>query len=111
MAGVPAYSRKLALSNTCLAIYAGSETSHSIIVSSDTRRVDARNGLRANTVRWSEFGQSEEESEESDEMELGISPRPTGPSFPAPALTIHGEHGSRSANGLGRGRWDAGAGV
>ena len=100
MAGSPAFARKSASCCTCLAMSAGSETSHSI----DVRRwSDASNGWRWSVVpNW--WSGSEQSEEESDEMGFGINPRAPDQSLPSPTSTIRGVHGLRFANGLGRGR-------
>lgn len=113
MAGSCACWRKYPSHSTCLAMSAGSETFHSIGVSSDEGQFDVNNGWRVSPNRWPEFEQSEEESEVSDGMGLGITARPADPSFPLLGSAISGDSGCglKSANGLGRVRWDAGAGV
>lgn len=91
VAGWFTFARNVALPSTCLAMAAGSETFQSIEVSSD--RSKASNGWSVIPKRWSESEQSEEESDELDEMGLGISPKPMDPSFPFPVSTIRGRYG------------------
>jgi len=94
----------------CLAIFAGSETFHSISDSSEEGPLEAKNGWSLTPNRRSRSGQLEDESDESDAT-LGMSPRSADPSFPFPVSAIHGEHGVESAEGSWRGGWDVGAGV
>ena len=103
VAGSCALARYAASSNTYLAIFAGWETFHSIGVSSDEGPFKARNRWSVISNRLSGSGKSEEESDEPDEMRLGICPRPVNPSFPFPMSMIPGEYGVGSAKGLGRG--------
>ena len=87
----PTITRNAGSFLTCLAMFAGSETFHSINDSSKEVPLEARNGWSVIPNRWSGSGQSEEESDESDER-LGTNPRPVDPSFPFPALAIIGEN-------------------
>ena len=111
VAGWSAFARNALSYVTCLAISTGSETFHSIGVSFDKTLFETRIGWSVNPGRWSGSERSEEESDESDEMELGIISRPVDPPFPFSTSKIRGLHGLASAKGLGRGRWEAGAGV
>ena len=108
MAGSHTLLRNPASFSTCLTMSTGSETSHSIGVSLGRRQSDASNRLRVNPNWWLWSEQSEDESDESDGIRPGttpgITPGPTNAPFPPPRSKACGEHGLRSANGLGRRR-------
>jgi len=104
VAGSCALLRNSASFSTCLTVSTGSETFHSIDVSLGRRQSDARNRLRVNPNWWLGSEQSEDESDELDGITPGTTPGPSHPSYLSPRSRICGEHGLRSANGLGKRR-------